>query len=399
MDYPIQRIDHLDALRVMFEFTIVSVHVVQPTERNRLYTTMAAADFMSFFFVLSGFVMMYRYKDDKHFTDWTQIKQYWCKRWTSNYPLYFLVCLVNYIHLYAIKTWQQKFVESKVQPDQYTFTHVCIALEFTTLGNWVNCGSAKVNVSDVGWYMSVMLGYWTLFPLLRSTIVRCFQDHPWPKIIGLSLGTNILYILLNIVPSTPLLDGMRATPIRIWEILMGAGLVFTLEHRVPSVLVGILAAMFIVYYIIADTYLQYIPWWCDYGTTDINQNPDKRCIPIKFTYMWGKTSILWALLIQWVACTQIHAIPTNILIPILRYNFLQDINYFSLQLYLCHSTIWKILIGVVTIMHMDWFNMPIYFILVYYICFLIRQYPYPHITTQAEHWWSYLPGMTPTQLV
>lgn len=360
------RLTALDALRVIFEFFIVSGHVSSNPVDSYQFLDMTLRDSMSFFFVLSGFVCMYAHPEKDAFDTWRNTISFWRKKFIQNYPLYFLVCFINFIWVYGIDRMEGVYPHWGV--------HTCVAMDFLCISSIFYCHQVEMSIYDSGWYLNILFVFWFIFPLIHRKIHNvCTRYHPWLVILCFYVISNSLY---GFVLGFPILSGQRFPFTRVWEFLMGCSVYFTLSKRLHWLVPFTLCGLVIFFYLLAHFYLQKTQWWCLY--------PEDRCIPLRLSTMWGRTAIVWACLIQYIALSA----PDEKTLAILYYRFFEDMNYFSLQVYLTHLLTRKIL-DVIVKKHMGilWFPEIMYLMAYYYIAYLFKNNIHVHITKVAEYLW------------
>jgi peptidoglycan/LPS O-acetylase OafA/YrhL len=118
----------LNGLRVVAVW-LVFVHHFPPFEAGSVVFTVAKQGYVgvSFFFVLSGFLIAHRYYEPAEF-NWPFFKNYLYKRWARLYPVYFLIVTASFIVLwlagfgFSVKDYCLNISFLKGFSDQYKFT-------------------------------------------------------------------------------------------------------------------------------------------------------------------------------------------------------------------------------------------------------------------------------------
>jgi len=305
----------LNAARVIAEYVIVHYHIsfLFPSSTGLLSRGVMSDNLMSFFFVLSGFVAMHSNRETD-FVDYSNVFGYIYKRMCKTYPLYVLLFLADL----------PGTIIGRVTDCEYFW--VSLVSQPLLLQCWL--GIQHISISNgVGWYLCTLYWLWILFPFMHvSKMLSC---RPWLK-IGLLYAASIsLWIALapyNIVYT-------RAVPVfRLFEFLMGCGVAFTLDHKIHGFFALFGLALFIAYS--ASEPLLSAPSEPLYGNCTLwIQRHDQTVTPI---IILSKFSIIWAILIHWLAATEISASER---VSLLQHHFFKSMSMFSLHLYLSHYTV------------------------------------------------------------
>jgi len=310
----------LNAARVIAEYVVVHYHLSFIFHgANGLLSQRTMADsLMSFFFVLSGFVAMYS-NTHVDFTIHENVKTYITRRLRKTYPLYIIMYLVDLPG--AIITENQ---------GGCVLFWISLASQPFLLHSWL--GSHHIAISNgVGWYMCTLYWLWIAFPFLR--LQQILSTYPWLKICGLYCVSVCMWIALyqyNILYT-------RAVPMfRLLEFMMGAAIVFTLKQRVHwgAVTSGLLC--FLVYCIFDFQYPEY--WENESLQGNCTLWIKRHNQAITPTIVLSKFSIIWVMLIHWLAAAELSS-QGNWVICVLQYDVFKHLSKFSLQLYLSHSTV------------------------------------------------------------
>ena len=212
---------------------------------------------VSFFFVLSGFILVYTYAGRP-----IVLKNFWRARFARIYPSYAFSLLVTApFFFYAVLTMNFPFfVWAK------THLKLASALVLSLLHAWVP--PAALTWNAVAWSLSVEAFFYVLFPFLLLVLVRRSQPQLL-LIAGASWLTSLVfsgsYVVLNpdrlsIVNADVLgafwLNALKFNPLaRLPEFLLGmaCGFLFLRSRResklaLPLVLFGIAALIVVVYF-------------------------------------------------------------------------------------------------------------------------------------------------------
>jgi peptidoglycan/LPS O-acetylase OafA/YrhL len=311
----------LNAARVVAEFVVVHHHIsFLFADANGLLSRATMPDsLMSFFFVLSGFVAMHC-NIDVDFSDRSNAWRYIVKRFQKTYPTYILMFFADL----------PGTIVTRQNPECALFW-ISVASQPFLLHSWL--GSQHISISNgVGWYLCTVYWLWMAFPFLRVRYI--LSEHAWIKICLLYCLSLMLWLLLapyNIVYT-------RAVPVfRVFEFLMGCGVAFTLDSKLPGQLVLAGLAAFFAY--CAFDFQSPGLWENEqlYGNCTLwIKRHNQGMTP---TIILSKFAIVWAVLIHWLACTELHSQAENAAVQILQFDVFKHLSAFSLQLYLCHYTV------------------------------------------------------------
>jgi len=162
-------IDALTGLRFFAALSVIFVHALnQGLSRDAGYEQLAASA-VTFFFVLSGFILTYVY--DQRLT-WAKVPEYLVARWARIWPLH-VTCLVFTAALYMSR--------------QYLPWNSETAWRFTTnlflVQSWIPIKDWPLSFNGPAWSISTELGFYLLFPLFLIFGRRRF----WPILLGTAL--------------------------------------------------------------------------------------------------------------------------------------------------------------------------------------------------------------------
>jgi hypothetical protein len=132
------------------------------------------------------------------------------------------------------------------------------------------------------------------------------------------------------------------------------------------------------YYFLAYYQFTQIPWMCP--------NPEEHCVPMTLSNIWARSALVWVVVIHYVANDAMKQ-RQRWFLSLLYYRVFEDLSYFSLQLYLCHISLIRVLEFLRDYAHINWMNSIIHFVLIYYFSYLIRQHIHPILTKVAERVW------------
>lgn len=212
---------------------------------------------VSFFFVLSGFILVYTYAGRPMI-----LKNFWRARFARIYPAYaFSLLVTGPFFFYAVLTMNIPFFV-------WAKAHLKLAstLVLSLLQAWVP--QAALTWNAVAWSLSVEAFFYILFPFLLLFFVRRSELHlliiaaaSWLTSLALSgsyvvLNPDHLSVVNADVLGAFWLNALKFNPlVRLPEFLLGmaCGFLFLRSHReknlaLPLVLSGIAALIVVVYF-------------------------------------------------------------------------------------------------------------------------------------------------------
>src|SRR3954469_3132944 len=139
---------------------------------------------VSFFFVLSGFILVYTYAGKQVNTG-----DFWRARFARVYPAYAFALLISMpFFLFAVR----HFNEIKLPFMAFEAAHVKLtaALEILLLQAWVP--PAALSWNPVGWSLSVEAFFYLLFPLLLLPYTRLSRKALFAVIIACWLASSMV---------------------------------------------------------------------------------------------------------------------------------------------------------------------------------------------------------------
>lgn len=364
---PITNMFHtLNAARVLAEEAIVHYHIsfLFPTSNGLLSHGAIPDNLMSFFFVLSGFVAMHS-NMDTDFSVRENIVQFISKRFRKTYGLYLFMFLAD------LPATAMKYTNN------CALFWVSLASQPILLHSWL--GSQHIAIANgVGWYICTLYWIWIAFPFMPMK--QWLQTHTWPKIIFLYVLSILLWVLLspfNIVYT-------RAVPIfRLPEFAMGCATAFTTDNKLHGVLCCVGLATFFAYAVFDYSFPD--AWPSEQLTGNCTlwiRRHDQRVTP---TIILSKFSIVWALLIHWLAATELAGTDTNIVIRLLDHELFRSLSQFSLHVYLTHYTMACAIRTVSQWMHVfSWWDIDTLIITVYALAYATHKFIQPTIDDLYE---------------
>jgi peptidoglycan/LPS O-acetylase OafA/YrhL len=201
---------------------------------------------VSFFFVLSGFILVYTYAGRS-----INAPEFWRARFARVYPAYALALLLTTpFFVFAVRHYDQ--IKAPFMAFQAAHFKLTAALEILLLQSWVP--AAALSWNGVGWSLSVEAFFYLLFPLLLIRYGRLSRKHLFAVMLVCWLASNLIsasYAVLRpdgiVNPDsnvyTSWMNAVKFFPVvRLPEFLlgMGAGFVFLrtrANQRVASPLI------------------------------------------------------------------------------------------------------------------------------------------------------------------
>lgn len=348
---PIQ-LHSLNAMRVIAEYFVIRYHVlpnhIEKEEENIHQREAIGLDIMSFFFVLSGFVLMYRYERED-FSTLASKRKFVEKRIYKMYPIFF----INWLFCLPMKIISPS-------PSERTcwFYTVCPALQLLMLDCWFGCGYNFIFIG-VSWFISCIIWLWVLFPFIKEFLVRQLfkQNFIWSSIIIINcIWAYVFYLLWDYDIYT-----LSPTPIlRVGEFLTGCGTALSLKQdplptwiskAMPWILFSFLTIVYnleCVDHGIDSICLREKPLHddCSIWHAGQKQLTDVKppCVTI-FEKFYNKYAIIWAYLIHWIAKKELKLQETENtsgwLMRVLQADIFKFLSKFSLTLYLSHYSMNK----------------------------------------------------------
>ena len=162
-------IDSLTGLRFFAALSVIFVHSLnQGLSRDAGYEQLAASA-VTFFFVLSGFILTYVY--DQRLT-WAKVPEYLVARWARIWPLH-VTCLVFTAALYM----SRQYLPWNSETAWRFITNLFLVQSWIPIKDW------PLSFNGPAWSISTELGFYLLFPVLLIFGRRRF----WPILLGMAL--------------------------------------------------------------------------------------------------------------------------------------------------------------------------------------------------------------------
>jgi peptidoglycan/LPS O-acetylase OafA/YrhL len=358
----------VNALRVMAEYFVVRYHIFA----GSVGMDMFVGDLMSFFFVLSGFVMMHTHYTDS-FVTVEQKLDFWIGRWKKIFPA-FILNMSFYIPTLIISA---VYGTTKCPLDFY-----CPLMQIFLLSGWAGCGVYHT-VNALNWYLITLAWLWWGFPFLHAALCTWFVKFVWIKILSINiLSTGILYFFSGYNIFT-----ICAVPVlRLGEFIIGCAVACLLKQtNIGSFSVNTwtpVAVIFLIYICCIYTLLALphdMPWLCmNEERIDVlcrlwhkSEWTEKQppCMIVWDKY-FNKHAILWAAVIYTTASAERE---NNIIMKVLGHDIFKTLSSFSLSLYLGHTSVSNALSMLTDAI--GWFNFwheDALLIVVYLLCYVLH---------------------------
>ena len=301
-----------------------------------------SSDLMSFFFVLSGFVAMYS-NDGKITTTLDFID----KRLSKTFPLYLLTTLISAVSSVSMG-W----------PPPTSASQLCAFTEFFLVSAWLPCRITPY-FNGAGWYLCTLYWLWLSFPSLRRLVMPAYA---WQVAVSVWVLSTLLYSVVWIEHWAWRIRVFP--PLRLCEFFIGMLVCSTVHKQVPTGVFLCCVVVVVGYWILAHVYLVYQPgmWLLQYSQhEDPSSVIDPDRVPFtsglthatRFSEMQGKFSLLWGVIIQWVACSELSEERDSWWVHWLDNTIFKLLSPFSLQLYLCHQMIHQACSSISRLIHWE----------------------------------------------
>ena len=329
----------VNAIRVIAEYFVIRLHTV----RNYTGMDMFVRELMSFFFVLSGFVMMYTHMDTS-FSSREAVIKFLLHRWWKVYPTYLLCWLYWITFLAAIALDLQK---------ECVLRLYCSFMQLLMLDCWSGCGIMHV-VNGPSWYLSCICWIWLVFPAIKDILASFFCNRIWVKIAATGfLSTGILYLFQDY----DIFSTCTLPILRIGEFIVGCGAACSLRKQTCST-ESPTTRQYHWYYLVISMgglVIMYSFLGMAHGIDSLclHQNVQSPSCTLWQKSQWvqasppcytmgdkyfNKNAVVWALAIHTVAQAELDG-HTGWFSRFLQHGIFKWVNRFSLTLYLGHSNV------------------------------------------------------------
>src|SRR5215471_2862995 len=255
------RLPALTSLRFFAAFHVYTFHVqaIVSVFGPIWYQRLASIGYVgvSFFFVLSGFILVYTYAGRP-----ISAPDFWRARLARVYPAYaFALLLTVPFFIFSVQHYNE--IKAPFMAFQAAHAKVAAALEILLLQSWVP--PAALSWNAVGWSLSVEAFFYLLFPVLLFRYNRLLRKQLFATMIVCWLTSNMIstsYAALRpdgiVNPDanvyTSWINAVKFFPVaRLPEFLMGmaAGFVFLRSERNSRVALPLIASGLIAVAVVA----------------------------------------------------------------------------------------------------------------------------------------------------
>ena len=140
---------------------------------------------VSFFFILSGFILAYSYSHKITSLSHLELKKFYIARLAKIYPIHILTFLLAIPYYFLIPL--------KHDPILYVFqafTNILLVQSFIPFGN--------ISFNGVSWSLSDELFFYALFPFFTVISIKCLKSIKWKLIFSFSLWLAIVVLISNV---------------------------------------------------------------------------------------------------------------------------------------------------------------------------------------------------------
>ena len=369
----------LNSMRVLAEFWVVHFHIAPTHPVLKIFVY----DLMSFFFVLSGFVLTHTHQHNDLST-WAAKRAFWWRRWSKTYPLFFMFWTFSLVNALA---------------NGHLPESTCCWVQLVFFDGWIHCDFLDI-FNAPSWYISALAWAWLWFPWLLPTLCRAASTvGPWILMTclwAIALGTNTAML------SQGLIYGYSFPGLRIFEFAIGCVAATTIHTRLhwllavgPALLLlACYATMFSFSLGRDDAYARTEFYWAV---------PDSFGSVYKwYTAFVTKTALVWAALIHWLATSELLGHSHWLSATLRDSPILHTLSDFSLHLYLGHQNVFMVAKDA-TRLTIGPVGLHMLFLVVYGSCYLFYVYIQPLLDRSVQalgngvsQWSSLSRAPTPT---
>lgn len=313
-----KRLDALTSLRFIAAAMIVvgHAHVIFP---SRLAMLAPLGQGVSFFFVLSGFILTWNYPV---LVDWSDRKKFWLARFARIWPLHLTTCLLWIALIF-------NFDHSTNFPGVEGIVKLIANLLLIQV--WVPIHSWGLSFNGVAWSISVELFFYAMFPVLIT-----LWHKSWHQLFFIQGVTIALIIAIathyslpsqDNYPSVGLLGLIYFNPlVRIFEFSIGIALAL-MVRRIAASRLELSSSQWLVMELAALVIIS-IGMLTAANFTGIGQTLGE---PTAYYFTREGIWLLWALVIG------VFALSHGPLTRLLSLRFAVFLGEISFALYLCHA--------------------------------------------------------------
>jgi peptidoglycan/LPS O-acetylase OafA/YrhL len=213
------KIDPLTSLRFLAAAMIVTNHAYNLFGQGAIADYLSLMQGVSFFFVLSGFVLAYNYPSLPTRAD---VARFWVARFARIWPLHAVTCLMFIALIFNLD-------KDRYFPGGIGWAR--LAVNLMLLQAWVPYHDWAASFNSVSWTLSVEFFFYALFPLLLALWPR-----RWHVILAVQAAVAVAFVFVSqqlALPSDPayrgigLQNALYFNPLaRMLEFSVGIGVAF-----------------------------------------------------------------------------------------------------------------------------------------------------------------------------
>lgn len=219
---PPSRIEALTGLRFLAAMMVFCFHIDVSLRTNFFFGPLGGIA-VSFFFVLSGFILTYVYRDR---LQWGGLKRFYFTRWARIWPLH-AVCL-------GATIWLINYAP----PVEYP--RLRLASHWLLLQSWIPDKNYVLSYNGVAWSISTEAFFYLMFPLFLLGGLRNFL---WKYLVTIALTAAALFVLTRIAANPDWASVINAHHVshfnpamRLFEFVSGMAVAFVfMSQRVGKI--------------------------------------------------------------------------------------------------------------------------------------------------------------------
>lgn len=308
-----QRLDPITSLRFFAAAMIVIGHAHAIFGSWGIATAIPLEQGVSFFFVLSGFILTWNYPS---LPGWVAIRRFWLARFARIWPLHAFTCFMWIALLYRIDV--QTFSAGKEAAK--------LGVNLLLLHAWLPFSVLSFNF--VSWSLSEEFFFYAMFPFL----IAKWRKH-WALLIGSSLAIVIFFILTVhffgfAASETKIMGLLYFNPlVRIFEFVVGIATAGIIRHSSDRI------HLTVAQWTVIETGTLTTIMAVLLGLYALPKNVTALSPAAAYYFVHEGISVLWAVLIG------VFAISTGLIAKILSRRMFVLLGEASFALYLCHAMI------------------------------------------------------------
>ena len=170
----------INAMLVLAEYWVVRYHCLVKRGPEKPNMGPIGDDIMGFsnFFVMSGFVVMYRH-EKTDFSSWESKREFLVSRVRLVYPVFLLNIMFE--------------IPSRILANHSCWVYYfCPALQLIMLDGWAGCGWL-FQLHGTAWFLSCIIWLWLAFPFVRDCIVERLFGQQW---LWCKMAINMVWAMM-----------------------------------------------------------------------------------------------------------------------------------------------------------------------------------------------------------